>query len=103
PYGVWAVVPRGAAVPVGTVLLAPMPDGRGGLAEDVEVGWHLHPEHWGKGYATEGARGALAQAWAAGLSEVWAVVPEGNEASIAVTRRLGMRPEGRTTRWYGID
>jgi RimJ/RimL family protein N-acetyltransferase len=28
------------------------------------------------------------------------VVRPGNEASLAVCRRLGMQPLGRTTRWY---
>ncbi|MGW4898736.1 GNAT family N-acetyltransferase [Kitasatospora sp. NPDC004240] len=29
-------------------MLLPLPDGDG----EVEVGWHLHPEAWGQGYAT---------------------------------------------------
>ena len=43
-------------MPVGTVLLVPFRDVPGDDAE-VEVGWHFHPDAWGKGYATESARG----------------------------------------------
>ena len=103
PYGVWAVVPVGSPGPVGTILLAPFPDGRGGDAPEIEIGWHLHPDHWGHGYATEAGAGALDQAWAAGLTEVWALVHVGNERSVAVTRRLGMQPTGLTGRWYGVE
>jgi len=103
PYGIWAAVPRSTGTPAGTVLLVPLRDGDGAELEDVEVGWHFHPDAWGHGYATESARGALDQAWAAGLPEVWAVVHPGNDRSVAVTRRLGMTPQGRTDRFYGIE
>ena len=103
PYGVWAVVPHDTGVPVGTVLLVPLQDGGGAFVDEVEVGWHLHPDHWGHGYATESARGALARAWEAELDEVFAVVRPGNERSVAVCRRLGMRELGRTDRWYGFE
>jgi RimJ/RimL family protein N-acetyltransferase len=103
PYGIWAVVPHVLARPVGTVLLVPLKGGDGAPTGDVEVGWHLHPEHWGNGYATEAASGALARAWAAGLTEVFAVVYPGNDPSVAVTQRLGMTPRGRTSRWYGVE
>jgi RimJ/RimL family protein N-acetyltransferase len=102
-YGIWAVVPAASGVPVGTVLLVPLQDGTGALLDEVEVGWHLHPDAWGHGYATESARGALERAWAGGLDEVHAVVLPGNEASVAVTRRLGMEPVGRTDRYYGVE
>ncbi len=103
PYGIWAVVPRDVGRPVGTVLLVPLRDAGDAETGDVEVGWHLHPEHWGQGYATEAATGALDRGWAAGLGEVFAVVYPGNDASVAVTRRLGMAPLGRTSRWYGVE
>ena len=70
---------------------------------EVEVGWHLHPDSWGNGYATEAARAALRRGFAAGLDEILAVVRPGNEASVAVCRRLGMTPLGRTTRWYDTE
>ena len=112
PFGIWAVVPRAGgasgaadvpADPVGTVLLVPLQDGAGSTLPEVEVGWHFHPDAWGHGYATESARGALEVGWAAGLTEVYAVVLPGNDPSVAVTRRLGMQPIGRSDRFYGIE
>jgi RimJ/RimL family protein N-acetyltransferase len=103
PYGVWAIGLRESGEAVGTLVLAPMPDGAGAPTPDIEVGWHLHPDHWGHGYATEAAQGALQRAWAAGVEQVHAVVYPGNAPSVAVTRRLGMTPIGRTSQWYGIE
>ncbi len=98
-YGGWALEVRDTGIVAGTVLLVPIPDGAG----EVEVGWHLHPDSWGRGYATEAARGAVAKGFADGLDEIYAVVRPGNEPSLAVCRRLGMTPLGRTDRWYGME
>lgn len=102
-FGIWAIVPRDLGVPVGTVLLVPLQDADAQPVDEIEVGWALHPDHWGHGYATEAAAGALARGWAAGLDEVYAVVYPGNDPSVAVTARLGMTPLGRTKRWYGVE
>ncbi|GAA3047092.1 GNAT family N-acetyltransferase [Kitasatospora albolonga] len=98
-YGVWALERRDTGVVAGSVLLVPLPGGDG----EVEVGWHLHPDSWGNGFATEAARGALAKGFAEGLTEIHAVVYPGNEPSMAVCRRLGMTAQGRTSRWYGVE
>jgi RimJ/RimL family protein N-acetyltransferase len=98
-HGIWAIEVRDTGVVAGTVLLIELPNGAG----EIEVGWHLHPDSWGHGYATEAARAVLHNGFAHGLSEVFAVVRPGNDASMAVCRRLGMTPLGRTTRWYGVD
>ena len=107
-FGVWAIEVAETRVVVGSVLLVPIPltgekrprpPEEGG---DVEVGWHLHPDSWGHGYATEAARGALVKAWSDGLTEVVAVVYAGNEPSLRVCRRLGMEPTGPTRKWYGV-
>jgi RimJ/RimL family protein N-acetyltransferase len=98
-YGIWAVEERANGVVAGTVLLSPLP-GDGG---EVEVGWHLHPDAWGRGLATESARGAIDRGRAAGLDEIYAVVRPDNAPSLAVCRRLGMRPLSRTDRWYGLE
>ena len=98
PYGLWALELRGSGALVGAVLLLPLPGGGG----EVEVGWHLNPDHWGQGYATEAGRGALGLAFGAcGLAEVLAVVYPDNARSIAVCRRLGMTHLGRTDRYFG--
>ena len=99
-FGCWALEVRGEPpVVAGTVLLKPLPGGVG----EVEVGWHLHPDCWGRGYATEAARAVVERAFGAGLPEVYAVVRPGNAASLAVCRRLGMEPLGRMRRWYDVE
>jgi RimJ/RimL family protein N-acetyltransferase len=97
-YGIWAVEVIDTGVVAGTVLLVPLPD-----SDEVEVGWHFHPDSWGNGYATEAARGALDRGFAAGLDEIYAVVRPDNAPSIAVCRRLGMEELGRTNRWYDSE
>jgi RimJ/RimL family protein N-acetyltransferase len=97
-FGCWAIEIADGTV-AGTVLFKPLPNGVG----EVEVGWHLHPDSWGHGYATEAARAVIAQGFEAGLPEVYAVVRPGNSASLAVCRRLGMAPLGRLRRWYDVE
>jgi RimJ/RimL family protein N-acetyltransferase len=94
--GRWAVVDRSTAIPVGTVILQPLPDGDG----EVEIGWHLHPDSWGKGFASEAAGAVLERGFADGLPEVWAVTHLDNHRSAAVCRRIGMQLLGITRRWY---
>ncbi|MGC0375627.1 GNAT family N-acetyltransferase [Streptomyces sp. SAI-229] len=62
-----------------------------GPTGEIEIGWRLAREHWGKGYVTAAARQTLERVTAAGLTGVVAMVDAGNSRSIAVTRRLGMR------------
>ena len=95
-FGAWAIVERTRQVPAGTVLLKPLPDGDG----EIEIGWQLHPDSWGKGLATEAAGARLERAFADGLDEVWAVTHLENRRSIAVCHRIGLRLLGITHRWY---
>jgi RimJ/RimL family protein N-acetyltransferase len=94
--GRWAIERKDDGVVVGSVLLVLLPDGDG----ELEVAWHLHPDSWGHGYASEAARTVLERAFAAGAPEVFAVVSPDNTASLAVCRRLGMTLLGRTDRYY---
>lgn len=56
-----------------------------------EVRWRLAREHWGHGYATEGARAAVVDGFARlGLDEIVAITVPANVRSRAVMRRLGM-------------
>jgi RimJ/RimL family protein N-acetyltransferase len=95
-FGAWAVVERGQDVPAGSVLLKPLPNADG----EIEIGWHLHPDSWGRGLATEAARAVLAHGFESGLEEVWALTHLDNHRSISVCRKIGMRLLGITNRWY---
>jgi RimJ/RimL family protein N-acetyltransferase len=97
--GLWAIESKEDGRVAGTVLLVPVPDGGGAI----EIGWHLHPDSWGHGFATEAARAVLDRGFADGLDEAIAVVRPGNTASVAVCQRLGMEPLGTTDRYYGTE
>ncbi|HWM09643.1 MAG TPA: GNAT family N-acetyltransferase [Solirubrobacteraceae bacterium] len=57
----------------------------------VEIGWTLLPARWGRGYATEAARAALAYGFeTAGLDEVVSFTMPHNRASRRVMEKLGM-------------
>jgi starvation-inducible DNA-binding protein len=61
-----------------------------------EIGYVLHPDFWGAGLATEGARHLLDLAFTTlGLRRVVARLDAQNTASAAVLTRLGMRHEAR--------
>jgi len=61
-------------------------------APAVEIAWRLSPEHWGQGYATEGAAAALDYGLTgAALPEIVAFTTTLNVRSQAVMTRLGMR------------
>ena len=99
PRGIWAIEPKSGGDPRGTVLLVTLPNAAAG---EVEIGWHLHPDSWGHGYATEAARAVLAHGFAAGLREILAVTHLGNEPSQQVCRRIGMRHQGTVEKWYDL-
>jgi RimJ/RimL family protein N-acetyltransferase len=97
-YGLWPLELRPAGAVVGAVLLQPLPD-----STEVEIGWHLNPDYWGHGYATEAARGAIALAFGPrGLDRVVAVVDPDNRRSLAVCRRLEMVHVGQTSEYFGL-
>ena len=94
------------AAPGGAASLAITLAGTGELVGDVtliwrseehrtaEIGYVVHPDHAGHGYATEAARAMLAMAFERlGLRRVVARVDARNPASAAVLRHLGMRQE----------
>lgn len=61
------------------------------IAGELEVGWRLSADHWGHGYAREGALASLGWAWAhTGADRVVAITAEVNERSRHVMERIGM-------------
>jgi RimJ/RimL family protein N-acetyltransferase len=104
-YGLWAVEERATGAFLGRIGLF-NPEGWPAL----ELGWTLGREHWGKGYATEGAQRALQYAFAElKQAHIISLIRPGNAASIRVAERLGERLEDRTELFghevliYGID
>ena len=95
--GIWAIEVKQTGVPAGTVLLVPLPNSDAG---EIEIGWHLHPDSHGFGFASEAARGVLARGFADGLAEIFAVTHTTNGPSQAVCRRLGMSDLGVVEKWY---
>ncbi|MCI0690134.1 MAG: GNAT family N-acetyltransferase [Sporichthyaceae bacterium] len=88
------------------MLLVPLPASEGTGSSgggEVEIGWHLHPDAWGNGYATEAGLAAARRGFEAGLDEVYAVVRPDNDPSLAVCGRIGMTPLGLTSRFYGVE
>ncbi|NQV05095.1 GNAT family N-acetyltransferase [bacterium] len=88
----WWLRRRDDGVVVGDVCLQQAPEPFGG----VEIGWHLAREHFGFGYATEGATPLLSHSWEIGLDEVIATIVPMNLPSVRVAERLGMVRRGPT-------
>ena len=93
-WGLWAVEVPERAPFIGFVgLHVPTPDLP--CAPCVEIGWRLARAHWGHGYATEAAIGALVVGFEVlELDEIVSFTPTGNRRSRAVMERLGMRHDG---------
>jgi RimJ/RimL family protein N-acetyltransferase len=90
-WGLWAVEVPGTAAFAGFIGLNPATFDAP-FTPAVEVGWRLAREHWGCGYATEGARAALSFGFdALALEEIVSFTTHGNARSRRVMERLGMR------------
>jgi ribosomal-protein-alanine N-acetyltransferase len=85
-FGFWAAERKEDGAFVGFVGLR-----RPRFMPAVEIGWRLARAYWGKGYATEAARAALAHGFGPlGLSEIVAFTVPTNRRSRSVMERLGM-------------
>ena len=89
-FGFFAITLRGSGELVGVQVFKEFDD-----LPHIDLGWRLHPDHQGKGYATEAARGAIAYGFGElGLDEVAATTLPDNVRSRAVMERLGMTYAG---------
>ena len=89
-YGLWAIEVPGVAPFAGFVgLSTPRFDAH--FQPSVEVGWRLGAEHWGRGYATEGARAALAFGFdVLRLAQIVSFTVPANARSRHVMEKIGM-------------
>jgi ribosomal-protein-alanine N-acetyltransferase len=89
-FGLWAVEVIGVGEFIGFVGLN-VPTFQAHFTPCVEIGWRLSYEHWHNGYATEGAKAALAFAFdRLQLDEIVAITAVANQRSRLVMARLGM-------------
>ena len=95
-FGVWAVELRADGRLAGYAGLS-IPSWLPQVLPAVEAGWRLHPEHWGKGLATEGGRASLRYGFEElGLDRIISLVMPENVASLRVAAKLGMAEVLRT-------
>lgn len=88
-WGLWALEAEGRLL--GFTGLA-RPAFEAHFTPCVEIGWRLARDAWGRGYATEAARVALAFGFAVvGLEEIVSFTATGNVRSRRVMERIGMR------------
>jgi RimJ/RimL family protein N-acetyltransferase len=67
---------------------------------EIELGYHLRSDLWGRGLATEAAAACLDEARRRGFERVIAFIVPGNTRSEGVARKVGMLPE-RERDWFG--
>ncbi len=104
-YGHWAVEEKASGNLIGRIGFL-NPEGWPAF----EIGWTLGRKYWGKGFAIEGARRALAYAFVdLEKDHVISLIHQDNKASMRVAERLGESTEGKTEILgtelliYGID
>jgi RimJ/RimL family protein N-acetyltransferase len=89
-FGLYAVEVKDSGAFIGFVGLA-IPSFLPDVLPAVEVGWRLAREHWGKGYATEGARASVRHGfYELGLRQIISIIDPANAASVRVAERLDM-------------
>ncbi|HEX3925109.1 MAG TPA: GNAT family N-acetyltransferase [Streptosporangiaceae bacterium] len=97
PAGRWAVERREDGRLIGGATLLPLlPD------DEYEIGWQLHPDAWGHGYASETGRALARWAFDQGIEQVIAVVRPTNTRAEAVVRRIGMEWVGETEKYHNL-
>lgn len=90
-FGLWAVEDKAHEQVIGWVgpshpVFVPE------LAHEVELGWTLRAEYWGRGLATEAARAALPAIFEhISPSHVISIIHPQNHRSAAIAKRLGMK------------
>lgn len=98
PAGRWAIQRRSDGHVIGGAILLPLPPGN----EDLEIGWQLHPDTWGHGYASEATYALAEWAFRHDVDEIFAVVRPGNTRAAATVRRNGMHWVGETSKYFGL-
>jgi RimJ/RimL family protein N-acetyltransferase len=91
-FGLAAVELADSGETIGYTGLSPVTMPPAIPAEEIEIGWRLAAEYWGKGYASEAASAWLRFGFRdLGLQEIISFAVATNVRSIAVMQRIGLR------------
>jgi [ribosomal protein S5]-alanine N-acetyltransferase len=95
-HGLWAMVLKTSGAMIGDCgLVTQDVDGEA----CVEVAYHVSRAHWGRGYATEGARGCMKYAFETlGAERVISLIRPENQPSWRVAEKNGMKVWKQTMR-----
>ncbi len=97
-FGLWAVVHKRDAQLIGYCGLSRFAD-VDGVAE-VEIGFRLAPEYWGRGLATEAVRAVRDYAFEhLGMRRLISMIEPENSRSIRVAEKAGMVREKEIWKW----
>jgi len=89
-FGLWATEIKESGQFIGFIGLQ-IPPFEASFMPAVEIGWRLAKEHWGKGYAPEGACEILRDSFERiGLKEVISMTATTNLKSMRVMEKIGM-------------
>jgi RimJ/RimL family protein N-acetyltransferase len=95
-YGLFAVLLRETGLLIGDCGLERMTVGED---SEVELGYDLRSDHWGRGYATEAALAVRDYAFGRlDLPRLISLIRRGNDASRRVAEKIGMQPAGEVER-----
>jgi len=91
-FGWRSVIEKASGRWMGAVGLSYLGDNPAGLPSDeVEIGWWLKPETWGKGYASEGASATRDEGFEREVTDhIWARHNAHNAASGRIMEKIGM-------------
>ena len=91
----WAIELRATRNMIGFCGLQPGPKGTP-IEGEIEIGWRLAYDHWGKGYAREAAKASIDWGFAnLDIDQIWSITVPANLRSWGLMERLGMacRPD----------
>jgi len=90
-YCFWAIERKADGAFLGFCGIKPGPEGTP-IVDELEIGWRLHRDAWGQGYAREAAEAVIAWAWTnTDEPEITAMTVADNTNSWGLMERLGMR------------
>jgi len=88
--GWWLIFDRKTDELIGSILLQPLEG-----TFEIEIGYHILPEHWGKGYGSEAARRIVNYAFEdLDLPRICAVILPRNARSLSIIKKLDFIQRG---------